>query len=97
MATIKRLSKLMFDPRFSAQPPEWQEIVNVKYLAARQAMAPAPVLPKGVVIQAKPGDAAALAADEQAAASGQAPKPQQPQAPKIGNTGAAPITSPAPL
>ena len=78
-AVMKRLSKLMFDPRYDKQPPEWQSLVNDKYNAARTvmaAMAPQPALPKGVSIVAKPADAASLQAEEQAA-MGKSPAPPQ--------------------
>ena len=92
-AYAKRLSKLFVDPQFETFDPLWQQTAIDCYNRAMQALQPPPVLPKGVVIQAKAGDPASIAADEQAAATGKAP---QPQAPKIQTTGAAP-SSPAPL
>src|ERR1035437_9827106 len=69
MQWMKRLSKLMFDPRFSSQPPLWQGLVNDRYKAAQQvilAVTPLPALPKGMEIRAMPTDAAGIAADAQA-------------------------------
>ena len=88
MAVMKRLSKLMFDPRYDKQPKEWQSVVNDKYNAARTVMAslaPQPALPKGVTIVGKPADAASLQAEEQAAMGKgqQAPQVQQPS-PSVG-------------
>ncbi len=71
-----RLSELMVDPRYSAQTPAWQSVVNDAYGRYMQALQPPPVLPKGVVIQAKAGDPSSIAADEQAAATGKAPEGQ---------------------
>jgi hypothetical protein len=78
VATIyaKRLSKLFVNPQFAAQPSAWQQVAADAYGRYMQALQPPPVIPKGVVIQAKAGDAASLAADEAAAASGKAPPPQ---------------------
>ncbi len=89
----KRLSKLV-DPSFSAMDPLWQQPAIDCYNRAMQALTPPPVIPKGTVIQAKAGDAATLAAEEQAASTGKPPQQggqaPQPQAPKIQTTGAAP-------
>lgn len=37
-ATVKRLSKLMFDPRYAEQPPEWRQVVDETYQRARGAL-----------------------------------------------------------
>ena len=84
---MTRLSKLMFDPRFTAQTPAWQQLVNDRYAAAQkviQSVTPLPSLPKGMEIRAMPQDAQSLVADMMAATKGQAPppKPNTPQAPQ---------------
>lgn len=80
-ATAKRLSKLMFDPRFSEQPPVWQAVVNDVYQRAIQALQPAPQLPKGVIIKADAATGPALAEEEQAALQGMQAKPPAQPAP----------------
>ena len=89
-AVMKRLSKLMFDPRYDAQPKEWRSQVDDKYNAARTvmaALAPLPALPKGVSIVGKPSDAASLQAEAQAA-MGKSPAAQAaqiaPPSPSVG-------------
>ncbi len=80
---MRKLSKVMSTAKYASFPIEWQQCLDEKYLAARQvvaqATAPAPALPKGVMVQAKPGDAASLAADVQAAETGKAPTTQPSQ------------------
>ena len=81
MQWMKRLSKLLFDPRFQSFSPLWQQLVNDKYKAAQQviqAVTPLPALPKGIEIRAQPLDAASLAGDAQAALHGTPPSPGVP-------------------
>lgn len=85
LATVKRLSKLMFDPQYSAKDPMWQSVVNDRYMAARTALQPPPQLPHGVTISAK-GDPPNIAQEEQAALQGMKPAG--------GNTPAAPASPP---
>lgn len=83
----KRLSKLFVDPQFSKFDPLWQQTAIDCYNRAMQALQPPPVLPKGVVISAKAGDPATIAADEQAAATGKTPQQipgTMPGQPKVG-------------
>ena len=89
MQWMKRLSKLMFDPRFESFDPLWQQLVNDRYAAAQkviQSVTPLPALPKGMEIRAMPADAQTLAADAQAALHGNpgapTPTPQHPQPPQ---------------
>src|ERR1700730_10119870 len=63
---MRRLSKLFEDPEYAKQPPEWQGPLIADYSGAVQALQPPPVLPKGVMIQAK-GDASTIGPEEQAA------------------------------
>lgn len=39
---VKRLSRLMMSPEYSAQPPEWRMLLDQKYLFCRQALQPPP-------------------------------------------------------
>lgn len=77
MKWMKRLSRLMLDPAYDEQPPQWQDLVNQKYMVAVQALQPPPQLPKGVTITAK-GDPSSIGADEQAAIQGLKPNGGQP-------------------
>lgn len=56
-AIAKRLSNLMFDPQYAAQPPEWRSLVDQKYTAAVQALTPPAPMPMPA-----PGHAAPLPA-----------------------------------
>jgi hypothetical protein len=71
----KRLSKLFVDPQFSTFDAGWQQTAIDCYQRAMQALTPPPVLPKGVTISAKEDAPEAIAAAEQAAATGKAPAP----------------------
>ncbi len=77
---VKRLSALMFDPRYAdtkKYPPAWQALVVNVYNQARQAQIPPPTPPR-VNINATADNAETLSAEE--AAKPQAgPAPQQPQ------------------
>lgn len=89
MKWMKRLSRLMLDPAYDAQPPEWQDLVNQKYMVAVQALQPPAQLPKGVVITAK-ADPSSIAADEQAAIQGLKPNPNGSQPPTVPGSPAQP-------
>lgn len=72
----RRLSKLMAQSDFSAQPPEWRALVEQEYARMRNAVAaaqPQPALPKGVTVGVS-ADPSNVAAAEQAATH-----PSQPQ------------------
>ena len=73
-----RLRKLMATAEFSAQPPEWQQLVTAEYGRMRNAVAaaqpPAP-LPKGVAIDVK-SDPSTVGQAEQNATH---PQPQAPR------------------
>lgn len=76
----ERLSDLMATVRYSAQPPEWQQMVVIEYTRMRQAVSAAqrpPDLPKGVTVQAKTTAADVGTAEQNA----MHPKPAQPAAP----------------
>lgn len=86
MIYMRRLSKLLVEPKFTAlqlQHPEWaQQAVDAynRAMQAVQAAMPAPPLPKGVVISDKVtgGD---IGAEEQAATHPNAPKQAGPPKP----------------
>lgn len=80
MKWMKRLSRLMLDPAYDAQPPEWQALVNQKYQVAAQALQPPPQIPPNVKITAM-GDASTIGAEEQAAIHGVQPGSAAPPAP----------------
>lgn len=93
----KRLSKLFVDPKFEAQPPEWQSLPIALYQKVTQALMPPPVVPRGVSIVDKVsgGD---IGAEEAAAAAGkpqQPGQPQQPARPPVAHVGQQPTAPPA--
>ena len=66
-AVVKRLSALMFDPRYAdtkKYPPAWQKVVTDVYSQARQAQIP-PIIPK-VDIRGIANDATTLGQEEAA-------------------------------
>lgn len=83
MRWARRLSRLMSSTEFDNMQKKsaaWAAPLIEKYQSSIQAITPPPVIPKGVIINAKADTAADLASDEQAAASGK-PQPSQPQQP----------------
>jgi hypothetical protein len=86
----RKLANLIDEAKFESYPGEWQQTAFDEFQRMQQVIAastpPAP-LPKGVVMQAKAGDAASLAAEEQAAIN---PKSAPPPAPKVPTQPAAP-------
>lgn len=94
----KRLSKLFVDPKFEAQPPEWQSLPIALYQKVTQALMPPPVLPRGVVISDKVSGGS-IAQEEQAAVQGVQPaqpgQPQQPARPPVAHVGQPKTTAPA--
>lgn len=74
----RRLKTLMAKTRFTAQPPEWQQMVVVEYnrmRAAVAAVAPFPALPKGVNVDVK-ATPTTVGQAELAASHPNSPQPQ---------------------
>ena len=94
---------MMVTVRYSAQPPEWQQMVVVEYNNMRQAVAAAqapPALPKGVTVQAKTTSADVGTAEQNATHPGKppvaapAPAPPAPIHVHVGKDGAHDPTKP---